>query len=124
MMQSEGFPISEISVLSDDFQEYLFSSDKVTKAKYTELPLIERVIDGQKYHNLYMIRPNLIYKCHLELPDTLPAGDFDMQLKTYLNSIGLALLGTPSLSTIYIVYHGLNVVYIKKGSSITVNIKR
>lgn len=124
MMQSEGFPISGISVLSDDFQEYLFSSDKVTKAKYTELPLIERVIDGRKYHNLYMIRPNLIYKCHLELPDTLPAGDFDVQLKTYLNSIGLALLGTPSLSTIYIVYHGPNVVYIKKGSSITVNIKR
>lgn len=124
MMQSEGFPISEISVLSDDFQEYLFSSDKVTKAKYAELPLIERVIDGQKYHNLYMIRPNLIYKCHLELPDTLPAGDFDVQLKTYLNSIGLSLLGAPSLSTIYIVYHGPNVVYIKKGSSITVNIKR
>lgn len=124
MMQSEGFPISGISVLSDDFQEYLFSSDKVTKAKYTELPLIERVIDGRKYHNLYMIRPNLIYKCHLELPDTLPAGDFDVQLKTYLNSIGFALLGTPSLSTIYIVYHGPNVVYIKKGSSITVNIKR
>lgn len=124
MMQSEGFPISEISVLSDDFQEYLFSSDKVTKAKYTELPLIERVIDGQKYHNLYMIRPNSIYKCHLSLPDTLPAEDFDVQLKTYLNSIGLSLLGTPSFSTIYIVHHGPNIVYIKKGSSITINIKR
>ena len=122
MIRSEGFPISRISVLSDDFQEYLFSSDKVTKAKYTELPLIERVIDGQKYHNLYMIRPNLIYKCHLSLPETLPAGDFDVQLKAYLNSIGLFLLGTPSFSKIYIAHHGPNIVYIKKGSSITVNI--
>jgi len=116
-MSREGFPISKISVLSDEYQEIVHSQTKTTKAQYNELSLVERVIDGQKYHNLYMIEPNRIYKCDLTLPSD--EKDISIEIKTELNALGIFLLKSFD-SVLYIAYYGMNTIYIEKGSSITV----
>lgn len=119
-MKREGYPIAKISVLSDDYQEIIHSQTKTTKAQYNELSLVERVIDSQKYHNLYMIEPNRIYKCDLTLPsDELHTEEVDVEIKTALNALGIILIKSLG-SVLYITHCGINTVYIEKGSSITV----
>lgn len=118
-MNREGFPISKISVLSDEYQEIVHSQTKTTKAQYNELSLVERVIDGQKYYNLYMIEPNRIYKCDLTLPsDESYEKDISIEIKTELNALGIFLLKSFD-SVLYIAHYGINTIYIEKGSSIT-----
>lgn len=118
--------VKTIKVLSDDYNEMLICKNSVfsSSPKYEEIATIDRVINGQKLHDIYLLEPNNIYQINIADQTDL---DWLKQSAMFLHTsliedaaaAGLLLLFSNS-NQLYVKNCSINPIYIKKGTDIAV----
>lgn len=114
---STSLILEKIKILSDDYNEVLISKNHHTnKFNYQEQTLSERVINGYKYNNIYVLDPNRVYQCYVSNDQAFDKNFlYQVVLIKDLINAGIILLEADLINnTIYIKNHGGNPVYIEK----------
>lgn len=118
--------VKTIKMLSDDYNEILIYSQSVfsSSPKYEEIATIDRVINGQKLHDIYLLEPNNIYQINVADKtnlDWLKSSAMFLHTSLIKNvaTAGLLLLFSNS-DQLYVKNCSVNPIYIKKGTDIAV----
>lgn len=116
MMRNQELILKRLYIAPDNYHEFFISNDTKPKYEYNECRLVERVIDGQKHTNVYVLEPNQIYKCKINQEIT-NYDYYNVKLKSYIAQSGIILLYA-DIDNIYITNNGNNLIYIQKDSVI------
>lgn len=118
MMRNQELTLKRLYIAPDNYHEFFISDNTKPKYEYNECRLMERVIDGQKHINIYVLEPNQIYKCKIGQKIT-NYNYCNVKLKSYIAQSGIILLyADMDDNCIYITNNGNNLVYIQKDSII------
>lgn len=120
----QAMALKTVKILPDDYNELLVDGGLMPSPSnhYKEIPMVERVINGKKVYQIYILEPSRIYQINVFNKIGADLEDAIFLHTTLIESLaaaGLLLLFSNS-EQLYVKNCSTNPIYVKKDAEIAV----